>query len=60
MENEFIYPSYPVSQLSDLWEKVNWCEKTYDLGKYYWDYVTMRFVFKTEEDRMLFLLRWLQ
>lgn len=60
MENEFIYFSNSMIQISNLWEKVNWCEKTYDPGKYYWDYVTMRFVFKTEEDRMLFLLRWPQ
>ena len=34
----------------------NWCDLTYGAGN--WEYIQERFVFKTEPDKTMFILKW--
>ena len=41
------------------WRNVtNWCNETIGIGNWDWDHISEEFIFKNDQDRILFLLRW--
>lgn len=50
---------YPVPTTASVWEQqIDWMHEHIGVNGEDWDYYKTQFWFKTEQDRILFVLRW--